>query len=66
MLENLPVWFNLSTIVQSLKEWWIPPDFLIYILVCTAQTAKGVKTNDVPLKSPIKLQQKRKKNCGNF
>ena len=47
--------------VQSLKEWCIPPNFLIYVLVCTAQSTKSMKTNDIPLKSPIKLQQEFKK-----
>ena len=37
------------------------PDFLIYVLVCTAQTNKSMKTNDKPLKSPIKLQQEMQK-----
>ena len=34
---------------------------LIYVLVCTAQITKSMKTNDIPLKSPIKLQQKMQK-----
>ena len=52
--------------IQSLKEWWIPPNFLIYVLVCTAQTTKSMKTNDIPFKSPIKLQQEIKKKIWNF
>ena len=39
--------FDIS-FVQSLKEWCIPPDFLIYVLVCTAQSTKSMKTNDIP------------------
>ena len=42
------------------------PDFLIYVLVCTAQSTKSMKTNDIPLKSPIKLQQEMQKKIWNF
>ena len=42
------------------------PDFLIYGLVCTAQSTKSMKTNDIPLKSPIKLQQELQKKISNF
>ena len=52
----------LVLLLQSLKEWRIPPNFLIYVLDCTAQTTKIMKTNDIPFKSPIKLQQEMKKN----
>ena len=52
--------------IQSPKEWYIPPNFLIYVLVCTAQTNKSMKTNDIPLKSPIKLQQEMQKKILNF
>ena len=52
--------------LQLLKEWCIPLDFLIYGLVCTAQSTKSMKTNDIPLKSPIKLQQEMKKKFGIF
>ena len=48
--------------IQSLKKGYIPPDFLIYVLVCTAQTTMSMETNDIPLKSPIKLQQEMQKN----
>ena len=37
------------------------PDFLIYVLVYTAQTIKSMKTNDIPLKGPIKLRQEMQK-----
>ena len=37
------------------------PNFLIYVLVCKAQTTKSMKTKDMPLKSPVKLQQIRGK-----
>ena len=52
--------------VQSLKEWCIPRDLLIYVLVCTAQSTNSMKTNDIPLKSPIKLQQEMEKKIWNF
>ena len=42
------------------------PDFLIYVLVCTAQSTKSMKTNDIPLKSPIKLQKEMPKKILNF
>ena len=35
--------------------------FFIYILVCTAQTTKSMQTNDIPLKSPIKVQEEMQK-----
>ena len=38
------------------KKGYTPPDFLIYVLSCTAHTTKSKKTNDIPLESPIKLQ----------
>ena len=37
-----------------------------HVLVCTAQTTKSMKTNDIPLKSPIKLQQEMQKKILNF
>merc|ERR1712015_8829 len=43
-----------------------PPNFLIYILVCTAQTNKSMKTSDIPLKIPIKLQQEMQKKNFEF
>ena len=52
--------------LQSLKEWCIPPNFLTYVLVCTAQSSKSMKTNDTPLESPIKLQQEMQKKIWNF
>ena len=30
------------------------PNFLIYVLVCTAQNTYSMKTNNIPLKSPTK------------
>ena len=35
---KLYVLLTLRSYVQSLKEWCIPPNFLIYVLVCTAQS----------------------------
>ena len=35
-------------------------------MVCTAQTTKIIKTNDIPLKSPIKLQKEMQKKILNF
>merc|ERR1711905_80106 len=58
--------FHLLLKVQSLKEWWIPPDFLIYVLVCIVQSTKNTKTNDIPLKSPRKLQKEMQKKILNF
>ena len=52
--------------LQSLKEWCIPPDFLIYVLVCTAQSTKCMKINYIPLKSPMKLQQEMQKKIWNL
>ena len=49
------------SIVQSPNKGYTPPDFLTYVLVGTAQTIKSMKTNNIPLKSPIKLQQEMKK-----
>ena len=43
------------------ENGYTPLDFLIYVLVCTAQTIKSMKTNDIPLKSPKKLQQQMQK-----
>ena len=40
--------------------------FLIYVLVCTAQTTKSMKTNDIPMKSPIEFQQEMQKKNLNF
>merc|ERR1712016_531294 len=42
------------------------PNFLIYVLVCTAQSNKSMTTNDIPLKSPIKVQQEMQKKNLNF
>ena len=52
--------------IQSWKKGYTSPDFLIYVLACTAQTTKSMKTNDIPLKSPIKLQQEMQKKILNF
>ena len=54
------------TAIQSPKKGYTSPDFLIYILVCTAQITKSMKTNNIPLKSPIKLQQEMQKKILNF
>ena len=51
----------LFQIVQLGPDYCTPFDFWIYVLVCTAQTTKGMKTNDIPLKSPLKLQQEMQK-----
>ena len=46
-------------------HWWtyikVQAVFQFDVLVCTAQTNKSMKTNDIPLKSPIKLQQEMQK-----
>ena len=52
--------------LQLWKKGYTTPDILIYVLVCTAKTTKSLKTNDIPLKSPIKLQQEMKKNVFEF
>ena len=49
-----------------MKDYCTPSDFLIYVLVGTDQTTKSMKTNDIPLKSPIKLQQEMQKKILNF
>ena len=46
------------TVVERMMH---TPDFLTYILVCTAQSTWSMKTNDIPLKSPIKLQKEMQK-----
>ena len=55
-----------TTDVQSPKKGYTPLHFLIYVLVCTAQTTKSMKTNDIPLKSPMKLQQDMQKKNSEF
>ena len=57
---------NVLDYLQWGPDYYIPPDFLIYFLVCTAQTTKSMKTNDIPLKSPIKLQQEMQKEIWIF
>ena len=52
--------------IQSRKKGYTSPEFLIYVLACTAQTTKSMKTNDIPLKSPIKLQKEIPKFFSNF
>ena len=52
---------NLKCDIQCLKKQKAHADFLTYVLVCTAQTTKSMKTNNIPLKTPIKLQQEMKK-----
>ena len=52
--------------IQSPKKGYTPPDFLIYVLVCTGQTTKSMKTNDTPLKSPIKIATRNAKKNLNF
>ena len=51
-------------------HWWtyikVQAVFQFDVLVCTAQTNKSMKTNDIPLKSPIKLQQEMQKKILNF
>ena len=47
-----------DTLIDTVAERMVhTPDFLIYVLVCTAQSTESMKTNDIPLKSPIELQQ---------
>ena len=53
-------------ILQWGPDYCTPFDFWIYVLVSTAQTTKGMKTNDIPFKSPIKLQQEMQKKILNF
>ena len=55
-----------TSVIQSPKKGYTPLDFLICVLVCTAQTSKSMKTNDIPLKSPIKLQQEMQTKILNF
>ena len=49
-----------------MEKGYTPSNFLIYVLVCTAQTTESVKTNNIPLKSPLKLQQEMQKKILNF
>ena len=53
-------------LLQLGADYCTPSDFLIYVLVFTAQTTKSMKTNDIPLKSPIKLQQEMQEKFGIF
>ena len=52
--------------IQLCADYCTPSDFLIYVLVCTAQSTKSMKTNDIPLKSPMKLQQEMQEKISNF
>ena len=52
--------------IQSWKKGYTSPDFWIYVLACTAQTTKSMKSNDIPLKSPIELQKEMAKKILNF
>ena len=54
---------QVSTVVEQTNR---TPAFLIYVLVCTAQTITTMKINNIPLKSPKKLQQEMKKKIGIF
>ena len=47
-------------------DYCTPSDFMIYVLVCTAQTTKSMKTNNIPLESPIKLQEEMQKKILNL
>ena len=53
-------------VIQWGPDYYIPPDFLISVFVCTAQTNKNMKITDIPLKSPIKLQQEMQKKFSIF
>ena len=55
--------FHQDTVPEKMVD---TPNFLIYVLVCTTQTTKSIKTNDIPLKSPIKLQQEMQNFFLNF
>ena len=55
-----------NPIYSRWKNDTYPPNFLIYVLVCTAQSTKSMKTNDIPLESSIKLQQEMQKKIWNF
>ena len=59
-------YYCMVSYIQSPKKGYTPSDFLIYVLVGTAKINKNIKTNDRPLKSPIKLQQEMQKNFLNF
>ena len=52
--------------IQLGADYCTPPDFLIYVVVCTAQTTKSMKPNDIPFKNPKKLQQEMQKKILNF
>ena len=47
--------------VHSPTNVYIQQDFQSDVLISTGQTTKNMKTNDIPLKSPIKLQQEMQK-----
>ena len=53
--------FQKYNMLQCLKKQKAHPGFLIYVLVCTAQITKSMKTNNIQLKSPIKIQQEMQK-----
>ncbi len=52
--------------IQSWKKGYTSPDFLIYVLICTAQNIGSIKTNNIPLKSPINVQQEKQDKSLNF
>ena len=55
-----------STTLTVAERMVHTPNFLIYALVYTAQSTMSMKTNDIPLESPIKLQQEMQKKFGIF
>ena len=52
--------------VQSLQESYISPDFLIYVLVCTAQANKSMKTNEYTIEKPYKIATRNAKKNFEF
>ena len=52
---------SLNLVLQWGPDYYITSNFQIYVLVCAAQITKSMTTNNIPLKSPIKLQKEMQK-----
>ena len=53
-------------VLQSPKEKYTMPVFAKHKSLCTSKTTKSIKTNDIPMKSLIKLQPEMQKKILNF
>ena len=46
---------TLRNYLQSVADYCTPSDFLIYVLVCTAQATKSMKTKGYTIEKPHKI-----------